>query len=121
MCVFDTDGSTVRIAHKAENLAQQHGATTGESTNDKLTIEVPERQPVILDFEVGVGPLLVLQRVDIGHAVAADAICVDQFLHARSFVDLIRDIDLDVLRPTNRNVGDTKCREYVLIKTVLAD
>ncbi|CAB4633718.1 unannotated protein [freshwater metagenome] len=89
VCVFDAHSSTIRIAHESKNFTQQHGAPAGETADDELAIEIPECQSVVFDFEVGVRALLVLQRVDVGHAVSANAIGVDQFLHACGLIDLV--------------------------------
>ena len=49
-----------------------------ERAGGELAVEVPQRQPVRLDLEVGVAALLVLQRVGVGHHVAAHPVGVDQ-------------------------------------------
>ena len=119
--VFNAHGSAIRITHQSENFAKQHRSTTSKTADNELTVEVPERQPVVLDLEVGVGPLLVLQRVNVRHAVPANAERLDEFLHTCGFVDCIRIVNLDVFRPANRLVGDAKRRKDVFVKSVFTD
>ncbi len=89
VCVFNADSAAVGITHETENFTEQHRTATGEATDDELAVKVPERQSVVLDFEVGVSALLVLQRVGVGHAVTANAERVDEFLNTRSLVDRV--------------------------------
>ena len=64
---------------------------------------------------------MVLKWVDVGHAVPANTERIDQFLDSGGLVDRVGIIDLDVLRPANRFVGDSKGGKDVLVKFVLAD
>ena len=63
---------------------------------------------MILQFEVGVGALPILERVDVSHEVTANAECVDEFLNTRGLVDVICGVNSDVFSPVNRHVRDTQ-------------
>jgi hypothetical protein len=76
--VLDADRAAVRVAQHAEHLAQQRGPLAAETADDELAVEVPEGEAVVADLEVGMRALPVLERVDVGHQVSADAERVDQ-------------------------------------------
>ena len=121
VCVFNSDCPTVGIAHEPEDFAKQHGATTRETSDDKLAIEIPEGEPVVFDFKVGVTPLTVFKRVNVGHPVSAHAERVHQLLNPGGLVDGVSIVDTDILRPSDRCVGDAKCSEDVFVEVVFAD
>jgi hypothetical protein len=52
--------------------------------------------------------LHVLERVDVGHEVAAHAVGVDELLHAGGLVDALGEVDVDVAGPVDRRVGDAQ-------------
>ena len=106
--VFDADGSAVGITEYPENFAKEHGASATKAARHEFAIEVPEGQPVALDFEVGVGALAIFEWVDIGHEVTAHSERIDQLLNPGGLVDVVSRIDGDVFRPVNRHVGDTE-------------
>ncbi len=108
MHVFDADGSAVGITENPENLAKEHGASATKATRHEFAIEVPEGQPVALDFKVGVRALAIFEWVDIGHEVTAHSERVDQLLNPGGLVDVVSRIDGDVFRPVNRHVGDAE-------------
>ena len=88
--VLDADGPAVRVAQHAEDVAEQHewlGAA--ERPGGELAVQVPQREPVRRDVEVGMAALLVLQRVGVGHQVAAHAVGVDQLQHPGLLADLV--------------------------------
>ena len=80
--VLDADGAAVGVAQHAEDVAQLGAAPAAEAAGDELAVEVPEGEAVVVDVEVGVRALAVLERVDVGHQVAAHAEGVDELLHA---------------------------------------
>jgi hypothetical protein len=86
--VFNTDGAAVGVAQNTEDFAQQHGAPAPKTTGHKFAVQIPEGQTVALEFEVGVGALPILERVDVGHEVTANAERVDEFLNAGGLVDV---------------------------------
>src|SRR3954453_18544525 len=75
---LDADPAAVRVAQYAEDLPQLHQLLAGEAVHRELPVEIPERQPVAGDVEVGVLADGVLERVGVGHEVAARAVGVDQ-------------------------------------------
>ena len=54
--VLDADGAAVGVAQHAEDVAQLHRALPAEAADGELAVEVPQRQPVLGDVEVGVAP-----------------------------------------------------------------
>jgi hypothetical protein len=94
--VLDADRAAVRVAEHAEDVAELHRALAAEAARDELAVEVPEGEAVALDLEVGVRALHVLERVDVGHEVAAHAVGVDELLHAGGLVDALGEVDVDV-------------------------
>ena len=67
--VLDADPAAVRVAQHAEDVAQLHQLLAGEAADRELAVEVPQRQPVPGDVEVGVVAHGVLERVGVGHQV----------------------------------------------------
>src|SRR5690606_27492089 len=119
--VLDTDRAAAGVAQHPEDVAQQHRALAAEAARDELPVEVPEGEPVARDVEVGVRALTVLERVDVGHEVAAHAVGVDELLHAARLGDALREVDVDVLGPVDGLVGDAQRREDLLVEAALAD
>ena len=76
---------------------------------------------MVLDFEVGVTPLTVFKRVYVGHPVPAHAERVHQLLNPGGLVDGVSIVDADVLRPSDRSVGDAKRSKDVFVEVVFAD
>ncbi len=109
--VLDADGARVRVAQHAEDVAQRHQRFATEAARRELAVEVPQGQTVVDEVEVGVATLLVLERVGVGHQVTADAVGVDQLLHARGLVDVVLVGRGDVADPADRLVGDPQCGE----------
>ena len=64
-------------------------ALAAERAGGELAVEVPQGQPVRLDLEVGVAALAVLQRVGVGHQVAAHPVGVDQLEDPGLLADLV--------------------------------
>ncbi len=117
MCMYSMPiGAAVRVAQHAEDVAQQRRALAAEAADDELAVEVPEGEAVAADLEVGVRALPVLERVDVGHQVAAHAERVDQLLHAGGLDDVVGEVDVDVCGPVDRVVRDAQRREDVLVE-----
>ena len=72
-------------------VAQLHepAASPPNEPVGELAVEVPQGQPVRLDLEVGVAALPVLQRVGVGHHVAAHPVGVDQLEDPGLLADLV--------------------------------
>ena len=120
--VLDADGAAVRVAQDAEDVAQLHEpALAAEGAGGELAVEVPQRQAVRLDLEVGVAALLVLQRVGVGHHVAAHPVGVDQLEDPGLLADVVVVAGGDVLRPADRLVGDPQRAEDLVVEVVLAE
>ena len=120
--VLDAGRAAVGVAQDAEDVAQLHEAPAGaaELAGGELAVEVPERQAVRLDAQVGVAALLVLQRVGVGHQVAAHPVGVDQLEDPGLLVDLVVVRRRDVGVPADRLVGDPERAEDVVVEAVLA-
>ena len=104
-------------------VAQLHEppALAAERAGGELAVEVPQRQAVRLHLEVGVAALAVLQRVGVGHHVAAHAVGVDQLEDPGLLADLVVVGRRDVLRPADRLVGDPQRAEDLVVEVVLAE
>ena len=88
--VLDADVAAVRVAQQAEHVAQLLVLRAGEAVDLEHPVQVPQRQAVGGDVEVGVAaePALVQpQRVDVGHQVPAVAVGRDQLDDAGVLVD----------------------------------
>ncbi len=117
--VLDADGAAVRVAQHAEDVAQLHHRLAGEAADRELALEVPQRQVVRLDVEVRVLALLVLQRVGVGHQVAADPVGVDQLHDPGGLVDLVVVAVVDIRGPADRLVGDAQRLEDLVVEVGL--
>ena len=74
-----------------------------------------------LDLEVGVAALLVLQRVGVGHDVAAHPVGVDHLEDAGLLADLVLVAGRDVGCPADRLVRDAQGTEDLVVEAVLAE
>ncbi len=120
--VLDADGAAVGVAQDAEDRAHLHEpALAAEGAGGELAVEVPQRQPVRLHLEVGVAALAVLQRVGVGHHVAAHAVGVDQLEDPGLLADLVVVAGGDVLGPADRLVGDPQRPEDLVVEALLAE
>src|SRR4051794_36648960 len=52
--IFDADLAAVSALQNVENLAQRHALAIGETVGDERSIEIPDRQAVILDVQLRV-------------------------------------------------------------------
>ena len=89
--VLDADGAAVGVAQDAEDVRSfmNRRPSPPKEPVGELAVEVPQGQAVRLDLEVGVAALLVLQRVGVGHHVAAHAVGVDQLEDPGLLADLV--------------------------------
>ncbi len=71
--------------------------------------------------EVVVTALPVLERVGVGHEVAAHAVGVDELLHPGDLVDVVVVRGVDVLDPADRLVGDAQRLEDLVEEAVVAE
>ena len=121
--VLDAGRPAVRVAQDAEDGAQLHEppALAAERPGRELAVEVPQRQAVRLHRQVGVAALAVLQRVGVGHQVAAHAVGVDQLEGAGLLADLVVVGERDVLGPADRLVRDPQRGEDLVEELLLAE
>ena len=78
-------------------------------------------RPCDLHLEVGVAALAVLQRVGVGHHVAAHPVGVDQLEDPGLLADLVVVRRRDVVAPADRLVGDPERAEDLVVEAVLAE
>ena len=95
--VLHADRAAVGVAQHAEDLPQLHPRLAAEAAGGELALQVPQGQPVLVDVQVGVLALPVLQRVGVGHQVAADPVGVDQLVHPGGLGDVVLVPGRDVL------------------------
>ena len=119
--VLDADRAAVGIAQHAQDVAQLHHRHATEPTGGKLAVEIPQRDAVIDDVEVGVLAHLELERVGVSHQVAAYPVGVNQFDDARRLADFVVVSRDDVLHPAHRLVRDAQCAEQVVVEAVFAE
>ena len=121
--VLDAGGAAVGVAQDAEDVAQLHEPATlaAERAGGELAVEVPQGQAVRLDLEVGVAALAVLERVGVGHHVAAHPVGVDQLEDPGLLADLVVVRRRDVVGPADRLVGDPQRAEDLVVEAVLAE
>jgi hypothetical protein len=86
--VLHADRAAVGVAQHAEDVPQRHQPLAGEAADGELPVEVPERQAVLEDVEVGVRAHLELERVGVGHEVAVAPVGLDDLDDAGFLVDL---------------------------------
>ncbi len=116
--VLDADVAAVRVAQQAEHVAQLLVLGAGEPVDLEHPVQVPQRQAVRGDVEVGVAaePALVQpQRVDVGHQVPAVAVGRDQLDDAGVLVD---DRVGVVGAPPHRLVRDAELAEDLVEEVV---
>ena len=119
--VLHADGAAVGVAQHAEDVAQRHQPLAGEAADGELAVEVPQRQAVLEDVEVGVGADLELERVGVGHEVAVAPVGLDDLDDPGFLVDLPLVADPHVRHPAHRLVGDPQRAEDLVVEAVLAE
>ena len=81
--VFDADRAAVGVAQDAQDLAHlQSSLAARERAGRELAVQIPQRQAVALHVEIVVAALAVLQRICVGHQVAAHPVGVDHLQDA---------------------------------------
>ena len=118
--VLDADAAGVGVSQNPEDLAQFHERPAGETPRGELPIEVPQGEAVGEHIQVRMHPLLVFERVGVGHEVAAHAIGVDDLLHAHRLVEIGLMGGRDVAGPLDRLIGNTQAAEDVAVEVILA-
>src|SRR6185295_16896602 len=54
VAILDTDLAAVSTLKNVENLSKSHALAVGQSIGDERSIEIPDRQAVVLDVELRV-------------------------------------------------------------------
>ena len=111
----------VGVPQHAEDVAQLHQRLAAEAAGGELALQVPQRQAVRLDVEVGVLALAVVERVGVGHEVAAHPVGVDQLEHPGRLGHVVVVADRDVVDPAHRLVRDAQRLEDLVVERVLAE
>ena len=118
VCVLDTDVAAVGVAEQSQNVTQGLVVGAAEAVDLERPIQIPQRQSVVEDVEVGMAAEAVgieAQRVDIGHQVATIPVVRDQFHHPGVLVDdRVRVVD----GPAHRQVGVAEFAEDVVPEIV---
>src|SRR3712207_1317242 len=86
--VLHADGAAVGVAQHPEDVAQRHDLLAGEAADGEPAVEVPQRQAVLEDVQVGVAADLELERVGVGHEVTVAPVRVDDLDDPGFLVDL---------------------------------
>jgi hypothetical protein len=118
--VLDADRAAVGVAQHAEDVPQRHQPLAGESADRELPVEIPERQLVLEDVQVGVGADPVLERVGVGHEVAVASVGLDHLDDPGFLVDLPLARDPHVRHPAHRRVRDPQRPEDLVVEVVVA-
>ncbi len=130
MHILGADLAAVGLAQGFQNLAEGRGSLAGgftQGAGEEFAVEIPDRKPVSLRFELGVAIRLLTQRVEIGNQVAAHAIGVDQLDNAGFLGDLFhprrghaRQQGLAVDLPMDRRMRHLQIGEERVVEPVLA-
>lgn len=118
---LDAGGAAVRVPEHAEDVPELHHRAAREAADGELALQVPQGEAVLDDVQVGVLALHVLQRVGVGHDVAAHPVGVDQVEDPGRLGDVVVVRDVDVAEPADRLVGDAQRLEDLVVEVVLAE
>ena len=117
--VLDPGCARVRIAKFLDDVAKGRPLGSAEAARGECAVEVPEREAVGGNVEVGVFPLAILERVDVGNEVPARTVRVDQIHDVRELF-LLRVLERVVGNPLDRLVRHAHRGEDPLIETIEA-
>ncbi len=88
--VLDAHLAAVDAAHHADDFPERHVLAALQSSGPELAVEVPDREPVRFQVELGMAVHRHhAERVHVRDQVAAHAVGVDELQHARLFLDLV--------------------------------
>ncbi len=127
VAVLDPHLAAVGAAHHRDDVAQRHVVAALKSSGPELAVEVPDRQAIGLEIELGMrDDRPEAQRVDVGDEMPADTVRVDE----REDLRLLRDLGraavgekggIPVHRPAVGPVRNLELREDSLVEAVLAE
>src|ERR1041384_6317219 len=125
--IFGADLAAVCALQNVEDLAQRSTLSSAQAAGNENAIEVPNRQAVGLDVELGmIEQRHRVQRIDIGHEVPAHAISINQFHHARLsqrvlvHLLLAGEQRIAIHTPTQRRVRDAEVEKNIFVELVFA-
>ena len=118
MHIFDTDSAAIGITKNAEDVAELHKRFATKATGCNFAIEIPERQTMCDGIEVRVDSKFEFEWVDICHEVATATESVDELLNSSGLVNVIIFTAFEISVPANRNVGDTKRGENLVVEAI---
>ena len=117
--VLDSGCARVGIAKLLDNVAKGRPLGSAEAARGECAVEVPEREAVGGDVEVGVFPLAILERVDVGDEMPARTVRVDEIHDVREFL-LVGIFERVVGNPLDRFVRHAHRGENPLVEAVEA-
>ena len=119
--VLDADGAAVRVAQHAQDVPQLHPRVAAEAAGGEVALQVPQGQAVQVDVQVGMLALGDLERVGVGHQVAAHPVGVDQLLDPGGPGHVVLVAGREVPDPADRLVRDAQRGEDLVVEAVLAE
>ena len=122
MCMYSVP--TVRQYESRSTPRMSRSFISGlaaEAAGGELALQVPQRQPVQVDVQVGMLALGDLERVGVGHQVPAHPVGVDQLLHPGGPGDVVLVPLGEVPDPADRLVRDAQRGEDLVVEAVLAE
>uniref|UniRef100_A0A6J7P5N2 Unannotated protein n=1 Tax=freshwater metagenome TaxID=449393 RepID=A0A6J7P5N2_9ZZZZ len=122
--VLNADRAAVGVAEHLEQFPQLHPVLAGNTADEKLTLEVPDAQPIVLRIHlVEQARFFPAQRVEVGHEVPTDAVRADKardrHLLAQHGFFAVDGAGVDT--PAHRLVGHSEAAEDEVVEAVLAD
>ncbi|CAB4880249.1 unannotated protein [freshwater metagenome] len=122
--VLDADRAAVGVAEHLEQFRKLHPVLASNTADEKLTLEVPDAQPVVLRGHlVEQARFFPAQRVEIGHEVPTDAVRADEARdgHLLAQHGLLAVDGAGVDTPAHRLIGHSEAAEDEVVEAVLAD
>ena len=126
--VLDADRARVRVSQDPEDLAQRQARTGREPRPERahreLAVEVPDREVVVRDVELGVGVRFApAERIEVRDEVAAHAVHVHEGVHLHDLLELRRRVGerAAVGVPPGGLVRHRQAREQVVEEPVGAE
>ncbi len=122
--VLGADFPAVSLLQGVQDLAQARLVFSAEPAGDELAIEIPDRQPVVLERELRGALRNKLQRVQVGHPRAAGAVGVDEFEDPRLFFDglecpVCEHRRIGVARRVVGQIGALRAREELVVEALV--